>query len=426
MSVWSAIAWRLRLLRQWQAQARDTVWASEPVDVVFMSADANKTDSGNGEYVDRVLDPLRQHFEKAGLRCISVARPGSRITGQLRSHYVHTLNKKALSKQLLSSMWAPFVKLGLRNSSVADPDGSMSYELLIRHLKPRVVLCLNSTPGLCQAGYRTETPVIEVLHARGYSFPYTKEWASQPDLDLPDGILAYDDESAKAFSSRLPTLRIPNYRLEAELSLAREFSEKDTFSTQLFSSQVTHRILFTASYNPTTPLWPGGPPPELVNLVRKNSQYFLMVRVHPVMRAGPQYRRALDQLVEEINGLPNADIEWSTNAPMYSVLEKTDVHFTWNSLSAYEAADLGIRTFVLEVGHPLLSEAMADLQRAGYVLAIRSSEKELDEAIRASGQLKPFFREGEDIDARGILSFASNASEMRRARVEHQVISPHE
>ena len=316
MSFRSAFKWRLALLGEWLKAPPDTVWKAGHADIIFMSADANKTDDGDGNLVDRILDPLREKFEQAGYRCLSVSLPGSQVFGQGSLYFAHSLSKRAFFEQITRSLNVLLAKLRIVRLSAADLDGSAVFEKLFKSTQCKMIFALNTTAGLCQAGYRTNTPVIEVLHARGYSVAYTEEWISQDRVNLPAGIIAYDEASAEAFGSSLPTLLVPHYRLNFEMKLAERFSDSQMCPAGLTAPQTTRRILLTLSYNPAQPSWTGGLTDELVDLVRRNPGYFLMVRIHPVMKTGVQYASAIASLKEQLQEINNADIEWSSTAPL--------------------------------------------------------------------------------------------------------------
>lgn len=400
MRIWRAVGTRKRILKEIALQLKDTVWSSESCDVLFLSGDVNRADLVDGLATDKVLDPLREIFEGHGLKTSFVAVPGSRLTGNLTVGNVLSMNRTALWHKFFRSL-----TIGHILKKPRTPEQTGVFKRLLKTVRPRLVLALNASSGLCQAAFDAGVPVLEVLHARGYGVPYKPEWWSQERVNLPDGMVGYDDSSQRAFSNFLPYLRVPYYRLSYEMELAKNYLEGNPPPDQLNDSKVQKVVLFTCGYNPENRLWEGGLPPELVQLVRRRKDLFLLVRMHPVMRTEDDYEEARNSLLRSSLDAPNINVSWASEAPIYAVLQYTDLHITWESATAYEAADFGLATYFLEDWRDKHPKRNYDLIERGLIHFIVSSEEVFEVLVEKSSKRPPVSEPIADVDPERIVEF---------------------
>ena len=390
-------------------------WREAPEEgVLFFSADANKPDLVDGLAIDRVMDPLRLSFSDSGYATEEIAYPGSRLVGPKTRNNVKSLNRGAGLSDLKGAIGRIHLLSAEIRQELFITQRASFYRRVLEYLKPRLVFVLNTEPSLSRAAALTKTPLVEVLHARGYSVPYFS-----PDsrlIDLPDGILCYDEVSSRAFNSVLPTMEVENFRLEFEVALAEQSLSSSPPPPGLFLSDPSKRILFTSSYSPEHPDWDGGLPETLLKQIEKNPDSFLLLRVHPVMRLVPKYSKGLESLRRRIQGLPNVDITWASEAPIYLVLRYVAAHLTWNSSSAYEAADLGVSTATLKPG---LRESgyWSDLFKMGLVREIQATDNFL-EFSNTAGICRPTRSNKKQLNPEDVLDFALNSALKRWQKLE--------
>lgn len=420
MTVAVAARHLIQLFQEAAGAPADTVWASGSAEVLFMSADANKSDSIDGLAVDRVLDPLRLEFEKSGYKTATVALPGSQLVGDKTYSNALSFSRRLLWHVFFRSMNIFFVRMGLKSLNSIEADYEGYFEKVFQILNPSVILMTNTNDEVCKAAYKSEVPILEVLHARGYVSPYGDKWASRQKICLPDGVVAYDSISADSFSRILPTLRLPNYRLPFELELARKFRRNHPPPSEANKATNGKVLLFTTNYgDPNHPERNGLLPPELIQLVSRRDDLFLFVRMHPVMKTEGAYRKSRDSLLNLIGNLPNADIVWASEAPLLAVLELTDIHFTGKSQAAFEAADLGLKTFMLEK-NALVSERnhFGDLVERNLLIPIETSLESFSAVVDGSTKFVPNPYSEASLDVKEIISFAIRAAQLRRRAIK--------
>jgi len=102
-----------------------------------------------------------------------------------------------------------------------------------------------------------------------------------------------------------------------------------------------------------------------------------LIRLHPVQKTGPLFRkhRAFLDRVSAAN--PNVDWEWASSTPLPIVLSKVTHHVSMSSMTAYEAAAVGVPSLLLcptLAGGGLNEEMFLDLVERG-VAQKRSCER---------------------------------------------------
>lgn len=399
-------------LREIYAAPADTAWKAGPAEVLFMSADVNRADVVGGVAVDRVLDPLRLEFERMGYTTATVSRPGSSLIGEKTLSNSLSLSRRFLWRRLFRSFRILLTARGTNPMDTVSRDYARTFIELFRRINPKLILMINSFDGTCEAAFHCRIPILEVLHARGYG-EVSEVQERQELCHLPDGIIAYDDVSAETFGSVLPCLRVPNFRLSFELEMARQFLQDTPPPFAEAENQYRQVVLFTANYDPSDLSWRGGLPRELIELIGLDRTVFLMVRLHPVMRIDPQYAEARESLQEELRNFPNCDVEWASSAPLYAVLQAATVHFTFDSMSAYEAADVGLATYAIDSGKHVEGKRFNDLKVSGKLVGISTELSEFQRAIAKPISPFPHEEPEQGIDIQCVLEFAAASSTAR-------------
>lgn len=392
---------------------RDSWRRSDPSDILFFASDADRMDFIDGLALCRVLDPLRALFELKGYSATSIAYRGSKIVGKKTTTGTLSISRAVILGELRDSLGGALRPL-LRRSRRSDAAFAKGvYAELLQKLKPQLIFVIDADPIICSVAARLKIPVLEVLHARGYGDVY-EGWKQRKLSELPDGVIAYDDLSATVFGRLLPTLRVTNFRTSFEREVARRFLEKSSGPFSDPAKDYRHVVLFTASWDADRPYWPGGLPRELIEVIRQHDDLFLLVRLHPVMRVGPRFAKAREAAKEALRNVPNSDIEWASTAPIYAVLEVTTVHFTFQSMSAYEAYDMGLSTYAIDGGKNIPSPMMQDLKQLGVLVNVGTDAGSFKQVLMASRPKigpRPIEKNASTSE---ILAFAKSSSEQRR------------
>lgn len=403
----------LRLFAQWIWAPRDTQKEFRQCDVLFFSGDADLADSTMGLAYSRVLEPLRIVFQEAGYSVTSITYPGNRIVGSKTLGPVFSISRLVIRFEI-SMLIARGKRWFMKEKENTRRQAKQTvYERVIRSCDPEVICVIDADVALCLAAHETGVPILEILHGRGYGDVF-EEWERRNPSELPDGVIAYDDLSAETFGRLLPTLRVPNFRLPFELEKARQFLNVSPPPFSEVPNHYRHVILFTASYNPKEPSWPGGLPTELVDLTLENGDIFLLVRMHPVMRLEPQYAKARQAIERVLRAVPNCDSEWASTAPIYAVLQHTTCHVTYQSTSSYEAADMGIVTYAIDGGKHIPTGDQYDLRKNGYVVGVDSHKAEFSRIIESPGKTRDARIDDEELKCSDLMRFAQASSGSRK------------
>lgn len=402
---------------------------NKSADFLFFSADANRSESREGKAWDRVLDPIAVCAEEAGFSCVIFAYPGSVLFGKKTFLKVAPLQQKEpsvlrkvarrgfsilasiLPRRLPGPFFDPYNRF---MAFVMRPRRPNPYLNPLATLKPKLVLATNANPLLCETAKALDIPVIEVLHARGYGRVY-EAWETRPASKLPNGVIAYDSLSAKAFSKFVPVLQVPNYRYLWEKELAREWEltpEGRKYVQRV--SQFPYVVTFTSNWGENR--WgpefiDGGIPTDLLRLVEEREDLFLQVRLHPVLRLRPSFRKRAKQLGQKLGGHSRIDFETASAAPIYSILRLSTVHLTYNSLSVYEATDDGLSSYCVQ---PELEEQWAlDLIRTGIVKPLSPTRAQLEAAIENRTSRNSSSTDSGDFDLEQVLEWGQQLKTMK-------------
>lgn len=226
---------------------------------------------------------------------------------------------------------------------------------------------------------------LEVLHGYGYSsVPWGWDWA--PKEALPDVVIAFDAVSANTFGA------LANKGLQVSLVenlWYRKFRDPDEFSRlpafwrqeQNWIPKGKKAVLVSMSWGYDGDhgtytffagiLKNGLFPEELIEAIKlAGDEYYWIFRLHPVQLLGERsgrYRKILDDLCGKFR---NCEWETGTRAPLPLLLRCCHAHISMVSMTAYDAAFMGVRSLML---CPTLRPGGAnelmfdDLKRRGYV-----------------------------------------------------------
>lgn len=401
-----------RLLLKFSSSPRDSWRQAKPSDVLFFSSDLDRSVVLDGLAFGKIMGPFQSLFETEGYSALSVGSPGDRKVGRLASASTISISRlfiPAAVEDLLRNTWRSAFGLVILNRFAAR---ERAYVRLFRTLEPKFIFALNSTPEMCLAARRLRIPIVEVLHSRGHGY-IPKVWQTRSNSDYPDGIIAYNGLSTEVFKQLLPVLQVPNFRIEFEQSLARRFLKVQPPPFAQSVSPYRTVVLFTASYFHEDGSWPSGLPEALVELVSEDQDIFLLVRMHPVMLTKPSFAKARKGLQKLIENCPNCDLQWASKAPLYAVLQVATIHFTFDSMSAYEAADIGMISLAIDDGENIPGRKMEDLRHAGFLKNIKTSKQDMKQAIKDTPPRASSIENDGEISVAQMIEFAERVSRER-------------
>lgn len=378
-------------------------------DFLIFSSDLNRLDVKEGKIFNRWADPMHLELSEQGYLCYSIGYPDSAIIGPKTTVNILSAGRLFLRSEFRARFFALFQFSKVSRKKTVTNGFAEAYSEILKVMRPKLILGINVPEPLAAAAYTNRIPILELLHSRGSNEPNPK-WLSKDETQIPDGVLAYDSTSPRSLLGIMPTLQIAHYRLSHELLLSNQSPMAGKLPPGARSVTQDRRVLFTAGYDEDNPSWPGGVTEQLLDFFDFNETYFLFVRLHPIMLGEPQYRRAIKTIAKLLDGRKNIDSEWASTAPLYTVIREVGCHITWDSLSAYEAADLGLRTYI----YHLSPGRMADLTDSGFLIPVSEKNPDWQSMVESDNWQEPHSQsKSSTLSPEEILSFGRLAAEKR-------------
>lgn len=325
-------------------------------DVLFFCNDANRSLQLNGYAYSPLLDSLREQFEQKGYKCISIANPFASLVAEKAYGYPLAMNKSflfAYVKGKLITKLSP-VKYGV------NPVLNL-YENIFEQAKPKLIITINCNDSLCMAARKKDVYHVELLHGIGYT-PIPWGWNKKDKCYLPQGIFSLDEVSTKTFreleKKGVNIIQIPHPFLSRFASNKIE-SIPDEWNLHKREKRYKKEILVSlqwafagdhGSHHHLANILPNGlffdELAEVIHLTKNEVLWHF--RFHPVQyRNLKKYKSLFDFINEFISQNINCEWKEATYCPLPSILAQCDGHITMHSMSAYEAAYMGVNTLAL-------------------------------------------------------------------------------
>ncbi len=359
---------------------KDTYKAMEHCDVVLCCADSDRADDYEGKAYSKILDSFAERLVKSGIRVQRFAWPYSQLTGCAAWGYAHSANRRFF----WSLLWSKGRKvLGLKPA--AESMEVNFYSHLISQTGCRSLAGIGLPSTAIRAAKMRGIKSLEILHGYGYSsVPWG--WGSAAKETLPDVVITFDPLSAKTFGSlAINCLEVA----QIENLWYRKFRDKSEFDrlppswrreqNWIPKGKKTVLVSMSWGYDGDHGIYPffagilknGLFPEELVDAIQlAGDEYYWIFRLHPVQLRGERsgrYRKILRNLCGKFK---NCEWEIGTTIPLPLLLRSCHAHISMISMTAYDAAFMGVRSLML---CPTLrsggaNELMfADLKQRGYL-----------------------------------------------------------
>lgn len=363
----------------------DDLTALAPADLLFFSHDVNRQCYIDGKAYDKYLNSIQELAEAMGLTACFMALPYSHLTGPRAAGEVASMNRRWLLTRALARV----------SASLGKRAGVYLYRNIIARVQPRAVFAIGTSPELASAARSLNVPIVEVLHAHGYTDSDSLgQWSRRFLAESPTHVLCFDATSFRAFSSVASD--------EMEVALARDpwlakfpsLSEnKDRLRDSHFEQDTSNQmiILVTLSWGYDgdyewskrfDDIYPNGFLPEdLIRVIdTSDTSTIWLVRAHPVQMRTHRRARTENFLNRLCEGKPNVTWVKATHEPLPKVLASCTHHITARSVAAYEAAHYSVPTLALcptiQPGGEF-AEELEDLVDAGWVTKTVSSENSI-------------------------------------------------
>lgn len=365
---------RIRALR-----LPDTFQDMPTCDVVVCCADCDRTDHLDGLAYSRIADGLVEELQKGGVVVQSLALPYAMLAGSRTWAHAHSANRFFFVNSLMDRL-----RRLLRRESLVEARAQDFYARMLVKTGARSLVGIGLSESAIKAAKAAKVRSVEILHGYGYSsVPWG--WDSASPECLPDMVLAFDEVSAATFrqlrAKGVEVCTIDNYWYRKFLD-DEEFQRlPQDWREMPWLPKGKKIVLVSLSWGYDGDhggyiffkgiLKNGLFPAELEQAIGlAGDAYYWVFRLHPVQLTGVRYERyksILDGLRREYG---NCEWEMGTRSPLPALLRHCDAHVSMISMTAYDAAFMGIRSLMLcptlKVGGPY--ELMfGDLEEQGLL-----------------------------------------------------------
>ncbi len=311
----------------------------------------------DGRWYSPLIDSIEDDLARLGVDCISFARVASSIKGPTAYGKVYAPEGR-FARALIGKRISAFFRRGRYPYSYAE---ERTWSTIFSRTGSRKILGIMPSRELCAAAHRRGMWVADVQHgviADSHPWYGAAFRSKDPREQLPDAFLCWDPGSAAAISKwaaprGIAVEVIGNpwlarfIRNSADDALVRQLAG----GYRLASAALGPRrptILVTLSWgddmNSNSFVDPG-----LRAVISSTSQRFRwLIRLHPNQISGfasDEGKAFLGFFEKHLKG--HAEWELPTRAPLPAVLGDTDLHISWYSSVAIEAAQMGIASALL-------------------------------------------------------------------------------
>lgn len=337
--------------------------------VLTVAHDNDRSLNYKGRWYSPLIDTIEDDLRARDISCVSVARIISRIKGDIAYGNVYS-PEGAFARALLVKRAAGVLKKG------DYPYSRMEEAIwgdILDQTGARKVFGIQPSREMCVACHKRGVWVADVQHGViGESHPWygIRFRGHEPKEWLPSAFIVWDAGSAAvidpwAMQKGIRTIVTGNRWVarfldrQPEDKLVAELFER--YGNTLVSPDRVSKpsILTTLSWG-NYDIPNGFLPDAMCEVIRATAdQYAWKVRLHPNQLSGfATHEGRLFQDFFEKNLKSHVEWEGPTRAPLPVVLSHSDVHVSWNSSVSIEAAQMGIRT-------ALLDPALRDPQKRG-------------------------------------------------------------
>jgi hypothetical protein len=363
--------------------------------VLTIATDDSRSFLHNGKYYSPLIDTLEDDLADVGISCISVARILSNFKGSLSYGKVYAPDG-GFARALVQKRLIGLVR---RRGYPYSPWEEKVWGNILDSTGARNVVGIQPSRELCVACHRRGVWVADMQHGVIADLHpwYGQDFRQQDPIEyLPSAFLCWDEGSADvirkwAQPKGVATLAIGNRWLarfatkSRQDRLIRELAQAYEANGIRLDQRKT--ILLSLSWGQVD--IPNGFIVEGLEAAIRNSshEYRWLIRLHQNQVAGFAKDEKI-RFTEYFNRRLRGHAEWEavTKAPLPFILEMTDLHISWASSVCIEAAQMGIRSALLNPS--LRSDKAAKYfepqQRSGMVDLLEGTEPRISAWIRAN------------------------------------------
>lgn len=362
----------------------DTDKALGRCDVLLACHDVDRGETLQGRAYSRLIDSVAVDLTDRGWVCKQFAWPYSHLVGNRAWGQPVSAHRRNFLAGIILRLLRLSVRLKVKalQQSLAyhEQHEQRFYAALLTQTACRCVIAIGAPPALCQAGRQVNIPVVELLHGIGYT-PVPWNWDSIAAHFLPTKILSLDEVSTKTFASLahkgVAVRQIPHPWFARFTDPELRAGLPEVWRNVPQWLQTDRRVIIVAlqwgyagEYPPLQGILPNGLlHDELIRAIALTPSVLWLFRLHPVQlrrRYYHQQRQFIDRLTKTYT---NCEWQQASTLPLPLLLSCCHGHITMTSMTAYEAAFLGVPSLLL---CPTLQSGACyeymfqDLRQAGY------------------------------------------------------------
>lgn len=325
--------------------------------VLTVAHDNDRSYLFQGKYYSPLMDTIEDDLKAMyGVSCISIARIISVIKGKKSYAKVFSPEGKFARALIEKKISGIFRQQNFPYSKWEE----QTWGLILDEVSPQKVLAILPSRELCKACHDRGIWVADVQHgviAKNHPWYGANFRSGESKELLPDGFLVWDIGSANVINEWALEKGI-SVRVIGNRWLARfKQINKDDFLVQearsrigeyLNRSNTKPYILISLSWGEDNTV-KGEVPKLLEEVIRSTAdRYNWLIRLHPNQIIGfatHEFNIFIKQFDSRLSGF--AEWEIATRSPLPVVLGFTDLHISWMSSVALEAAQMGIKSALL-------------------------------------------------------------------------------
>ena len=334
-----------------------------------------------GKYYSPLIDTLEDDLRERGIaQCQSIARIISTIKGE-RSYGNVASPEGGFARALVHKHALSLLKRN-RGYVFCEPEERVWGDILDKTGARKVVAILPSRE-LCAAAHKRGIWVADLQHG---GIDETHSWygadfrSSDPAEWVPDAFLCWDQSSADIIDAWAPakntrTTVIGNRWL---IRFGKRASNDRLVEAiaGIYQHQINRlgdkpRILLSLSWG-VSKISNGFFTDTMAQVIRETAnKYTWLLRLHPNQLIGfatDEGARFADYHAKELDGA--AAWDWVSTAPLPLLLNNIDMHITWHSSVVIEAAQLGIKSAMLDPDlgtHNAGGDYLSDYRECGLI-----------------------------------------------------------
>lgn len=384
-----------RFLRQLNFD--DSISRATECDVLLFCHDVDRPLSLAGQAYSPLLDSVCEDLQSRGLRCLSIAHPGSILTGNKAYNSPLSMNRSFNVYRIVKKIYS---LVSLHFLHAKSP-----YELLFERTKAKVAITIGCSDELCKTARRLGVVHMELIHGIGFTtIPWA--WDQKGVQHLPQIVLTLDMTSAITFDklnqNDVLVKCIPNPFWKRFLGKNHVKVPKEWMPNELKGSQFNKVILVSLQYGYAGDhaefvefsgiLKNGLFFDEIERLITEHTDVYWRFRFHPVHMRSDNYGHLIRFMDDFVAKYPNVEWRESSKLPFPSVAVSCDGNITMSSMSCYDAAAFGLKSLMLcpTLQPGMINESFfSDLESEGYVVKARPDYLQIKEWVLSAEKGSP-------------------------------------